>query len=231
MNIHCCSFASKSFTHNQNIQKKYFLKAGFPDENIHLFDPSKLSKEFYTLQPSASEFNRFGWFAFKPYMLISILKELKNDDILFYLDTNDKPLYGLVNYLNEVFSKNKNIDLLAPLTNYPNLKYLSSFNRKNLSIELLISSLFKCQPEAGALAVRNSPKSRAILWSWYNLTFVQAYELDKSFPFYSRHDQESLYILSRIYKSIKLESWFRYKLTGRGLRKFIEFESLRFKQN
>ena len=231
MNIHCCSFASKSFTYSQKIQKKYFLKAGFSNENIHLFDPTKLSKEFYSLQPNASELNRFGWFSFKPYMLISILKELKNDDILFYLDTNDKPLYGLLNYLKKVFSKNKNLDLLAPLTNYPNLKYLSSFNRKNLSNELLISSLFNCQPEAGALAVRNSPKSRSILSSWYNLTLIQAYDLDESFAFYSRHDQESLYILSRIYKSIKLESWFKYKLTGKGLRRFIEFESLRFKQD
>ena len=43
----------------------------------------------------------------------------------------------------------------------------------------------------------------------------------------SRHDQETLFILSRLYKSIKLESWFLYKITGNGLRKFIKFEGLR----
>ncbi len=227
MNIHCCSFASDSFTESQNIQEKYFLEAGFSPEMIHLYNPSKLSKKFYKIQPNASELNRFGWFTFKPYMIISILKFLKNGDILFYLDTNDKPLYGLKNYLEKVFYKNKNIDLLAPLTNYPNFKFLSSFHRYNLSLELLVSSIINCQPEAGALAIRNSPQARSILWTWYNLTLVQAYDLEKFSEIHSRHDQETLFILSRIYKSIKLESWFRYKITGKGLRRFIEFESLR----
>ena len=94
-------------------------------------------------------------------MILSILEKLKNEDILFYLDVNDKPLYGIKAYLSERFSQNKNLDLLGILTNYPNFKYLSKFNKENLSIELLLSSLFNFQPEAGAIAVKNSKKSRS----------------------------------------------------------------------
>ena len=227
MNIHCCSFASESFRNRQNIQAKSFLEVGFETENIHLFNPKKLSKIFFEMQPNASESNKYGWYSFKPFLILTILQKIKNEDILFYLDVNDKPLDGLKNYIVKSFSRNKNLDILGTLTNYPNFKYLSKFNKKNLSFEILISSLLNCQPEAGALAIKNSKKARSLIWTWYYLTLTQSYETDYLFELNSRHDQETLFNLSRLYKSIKLESWFLYKLTGKGLRKYIEFESLR----
>ena len=227
MNIHCCSFASRSFLRSQEIQKKYFRDLGFYDENIHLYNPDKLSKKFYEIQPSASEINKFGWFTFKPFFLVSILNKLENGDALFYLDVNDKPLSGIKSYIKETLKKNKNIDIFAPTTNYPNFKFLSKFHKSNLSPEILLSSIFNFQPEAGALLIRNSPRSRSLIWTWYNLTLIQSYELDKYNDRKSRHDQETLFLLSRIYKFIKFESWFLNKLTGRGMRKYIEFESLR----
>jgi len=227
MKIHACSFASKSFLKKQKIQKNYFLKVGFQEENIHLYNPENLDRKFFTSFPDASEINRFGWYAFKPFLILSILRKLKDDDILFYLDVNDKPLNGIKDYLKRFFLQNINYDLIAPLTNYPNFKFSSKFHKNNLSLELLIASLFNYQPEAGALAVRNCPKMRAILSIWYNLTLINAYELNKSEDNKSRHDQETLFLLSRIYRSIKLESWFYYKITGKGIRNYINFESLR----
>ena len=227
MNIHCCSFASESFTTNQAIQKKFFIEVGFNSENIHLYNPNKLKKKFFEMQPNASEFNKFGWYSFKPFFILSILQKLNNEDILFYLDVNDKPLFGIKEYLLKSFFKKKDLDLLGILTNYPNLKYLSKFNKRNFSAELLLSSFFNFQPEAGAFAIKNSKKARSIVWTWYFLTLTQSYATDLSFDINSRHDQETFFILSRLYKSINLESWFRYKLTGKGLRKYIEFEGLR----
>ena len=227
MNIHACSFASNSFLIKQKIQKDFFIKVGFQEENIHLYNPENLDSKFFKSFPDASEINRYGWYAFKPFLILSILQKLKNDDILFYLDVNDKPLYGIKDYLKNFFLQNINYDFLVPLTNYSSFKFTSKFHKRNLSLELLIASLFNYQPEAGALAVRNCPKSRAILAIWYNLTLINGYELNKLKDNYSRHDQETLFILSRIYKSIKLESWFYYKISGKGIRKYINFESLR----
>ena len=227
MNIHCCSFASESFKNRQEIQSKIFSEVGFESQNIHLYSPNKLGKRFFEMNPNASESNKFGWYSFKPFLILTILQQLKNEDILFYLDVNDKPLKGIKNYIDKCFCKNNNLDLLGILTNYPNFKYLSKFNKKNISYEILISSLLNCQPEAGALAIKNSKKSRSIIWTWYYLTLTQSYASDDFFDMKSRHDQETLFTLSRLYKSIKLESWFFYKLTGKGLRKYIQFESLR----
>ena len=91
----------------------------------------------------------------------------------------------------------------------------------------MISSFLNCQPEAGAIAVRNSKKTRKIISIWYDFTLVNSFALNMYKDKNSRHDQETLFILSRLYKSIKLESWFLYKITGNGLRKFIKFEGLR----
>jgi len=227
MNLHCCSFASESFYKIQRKQRNYFLKVGFKNDEIHLYSPEKLDKKFFESFPKASEKNRFGWFAFKPFFLISILNKLNDNDILIYLDSNDKPLRGIKKYALQTFNRNKKIDILVPSTNYPNFRFLSNFHKKNLSRELLISSIINCQPEAGALVIRNSIRSRLILSAWYQITLLHAYELEKYNEFKTRCDQETLFLLSRIYNSIKLESWFLYKLTGKGLRSFIEFEGFR----
>tara|TARA_B100000963_G_C22460584_1_gene595438 strand:+ start:175 stop:864 length:690 start_codon:yes stop_codon:yes gene_type:complete len=226
MKIHCCSFASENFAFKQNIQKKYFLAAGFKNEEIHLLNPEKLGNHFYKNQPNASENNKFGWFTFKPYSLLSTLEIIEEGDILLYMDVNDKPLKGIKEYLEYQFL-NKKVDLLAPSTNYFNIKFLSLFHRSNLSPELIFSSYFNFQPEAGAIAIRKSTKSKFILWTWYYLTLINSHELDKNYPQKTRHDQETLFILSRIYKSIKLESWFIYKISRKGIRRFIDFEKLR----
>lgn len=227
MNIHCCSFASESFEKKQKLQANHLLKIGFDSNKIHLYNPKRLNRNFYELQPNASEENKFGWFAFKPFFISLILNQLKNNDVLLYLDVNDKPLNGIKKYIFKSFLKNKKIDLIVPTTNYPNFLFLSKFHKSNLSLEILVSSLLNFQPEAGALLIRNTPKSREIINAWYHLTMLHAYELEKYNELKTRWDQETLFFLSRLYKSIKLESWFLYKLTGEGLRKYVEFESFR----
>ena len=227
MKLHCCSFASKSFYSVQKKQRNSFLKLGFKPQEIHLYNPEKLDKDFFESFPTASEMNRFGWFAFKPFFLNSVLNEINENDILIYLDANDKPLEGLQRYILRTFEKNKNLDILAPSTNYPNFNFLSNFHKNNLSVELLISSMINCQPEAGALIIRNSTRSKFILKAWYQITLLHAYELEKYNELRTRWDQETLFFLSRLYKSIKLESWFLYKLKGVGLRSFIKFENFR----
>ena len=106
--MHACSFASNSFLSKQKIQKDYFLRVGFLEENIHLFTPESLNSEFFKYFPDASETNKFGWYAFKPFLILSILQNLKDGEILFYLDVNDKPLNGLKDYIKGFFSSNTN---------------------------------------------------------------------------------------------------------------------------
>ena len=229
MNIHVGTFASKSFEKQQSRQSKIFLDIGFSPLNIHLFKPNKLDDQFYNSHPYASDNNKFAWYSFKPYFLGMLLNKIKKGDILLYLDVNDKPILGIKEYIENQFLSRKDLDILSCGTNYPNSKYISSFHKSNLSLGLIIQSLFLSQPETGALAIRNSEKSKSILRIWYELTVINSYLLSKKEYIInpSRPDQETMFIISRIYKTVKIESWIRYKLLGKGLRKFVQFEALR----
>ncbi len=227
MKIYAFSFASKKFISSQIKQKESFIKAGFSSSDIFIYGPEQLGIDFYNHYPNASESNSFGWFSFKPYLLMKILSKIDEGDLLFYLDVNDKPLIGIKEYLQNKFKKNRFLDILVPATNYPNINFLSKFHKKNFSFELLFSSLINMQPEAGAIIIKNSYKTKSILKAWYFLTLLQANEFNKNNRERTRHDQETLFIMSRIYNSIKLESWYKFKLTGQGLRNYIKFEYFR----
>ena len=228
MNIYCCSFASKKFIDKQKRQKEYFLKSGFKRSEIFDNSAEVLDQDFLNRQPEILEIlnkGGVGGFTFKPYFIQLILNELKDNDILIYLDVNDKPLFGIREYLLQKFNKSPSLNILTVGTNYSNIRHLSSFHKKNFSRELLFSSLVCAQPEAGFVAVRNNPTTRSILKSWYEFTFINYIESENNIL--SRYDQETLFLLSRCYKSIKIESWLLYKLFGKGVRKYIKFEFLR----
>ncbi len=229
MNIHVGTFASKNFEKQQKLQANILLDIGFNSSNIHLFNPTKLDNHFYNSHPYASENNKFAWYSFKPYFLGMLLNNMKKGDILLYLDVNDKPILGIKEYIENQFLIRKDLDILSCGTNYPNFKYLSSFHKSNLSLTIIIESLFLFQPECGVIAIRNSFKSKSILRIWYELTLMNSYSLNtkRYNSGLSRHDQETMFIISRIYKTVKIESWLRYKLLGKGLRRFVKFEALR----
>jgi len=227
MNVHACSFASAGFVHQQTLQRTAFTDVGFPCNRIHLHGDSILSDSFTDRFPQASESNRYGYFCFKPYFAEKVLSTIPRGDILLYLDVNDRPRLGIIEYVQSQFSNRADLNFLAAGTNYPNARHMSWYHRERLAPELLFSSSLICQPEAGALAVRNTPETRALLRAWFELTLVQALALFKQDDPKSRHDQETLYLLSRLNKSVQIESWFHFKLSGKGLRKYIDWEAFR----
>ena len=178
MKIYAVSFASEKFINSQMKQKESFINAGFSSSDIFIYGPEQLDIEFYNKYPNASESNSFGWFSFKPYLLMKILSKINDGDLLFYLDVNDKPLIGVKEYLENKFKKNKGLDILVPATNYPNIIFLSKFHKKNFSYELLFSCLTNMQPEAGALIIKNSYKTKGIINAWYCLTLLNANEFN-----------------------------------------------------
>jgi len=227
MNVHACSFASAGFVRQQALQSTAFIDAGFPCDRIHAHDDSILAGAFTDRLPQATESNRYGYFCFKPYFIEKVLSSIPYGDILLYLDVNDRPRPGIANYIGSQFSNRANLNLLAAGTNYPNARHMSRYHRECLEFELLLGSRLICQPEAGALAIRNTPESRALLRAWFELTLVQALALLKQDDTNSRHDQETLYLMSRLNKSVQIESWWYFKLTGKGIRKYIDWEAFR----
>ncbi len=227
MNIHICSFASENFLRQQKLQKKSCLKIGFKEKFIHLYSPKKLESLFFRRLYFAKEKNKFGFYAFKPYFINQILNHIPENDILIYMDVNDLPKKGLVDYISDFFSKNLDKNILITKTNYVNACHMSWSNKKNNSLFINLISKFICQPEAGFLAIRNNAKSKSLMTLWYELTASHAEDLIQKNDIGSRYDQETLFNLIILNSSIHTESWYTYKFFNCGVRKFIKWEFFR----
>lgn len=230
MELYFCSFASRNFEKTQERQKNFILKCGFEEKNILTCNTSIFDETYLKRIPGVIHDLNNGanaGFTFKPYFLNLLLNRLNDGDILMYMDVNDKPKKGIKEYMRFVFNKNPKLAIVVSGTNYPNIKYTSLFHRKSLSFEMIVSSNLFAQPEAGVILIKNCKISQEILRIWYEFTFINYLQTKNNNGPRDRYDQETLFILSRLYKSIKIESWLKYKLTGKGIRRFIDFESLK----
>jgi hypothetical protein len=227
MTIHVCSFASKSFLLPQSRQRKELIDIGFDESHVYPLTDKTLGENFYKKVSYASENNKFGFFSFKPFLLEQILLTLPENDMLIYMDVNDRPLKGLKEYVEKKMSLQRDINILAASTNYPNIRQCSYFHRSRLSFFATLASFFKFQPEAGVLIIRNNRETQALLRAWTELTLINSDALEKVDDVRSRHDQETLFFLSLLNKSIQFESWYQYRFLKLGLRKYIQWEYYR----
>jgi hypothetical protein len=227
MNIYACSFASKNFLKQQKLQYIQFLNIGFNESEILQFSEQDLDEDFFKIIPWANERNRVGFYSFKPYIILKAMSKIPEGAVLLYLDVNDSPLQGIQNYIINLFLENKSINIVAPETNYRNIKYCSWYHKRVSKFFMQIAFRIFFQPEAGVLLIRNTQEVKNLIHTWLSLTVSHAYALKEKNDINSRHDQETLFILSQLNRTIRLQSWFVFKIFGKGIRKYIDFESFR----
>lgn len=226
--VYAVSFASEGFLQQQLKQRAHLLRAGFSNVNIISSGPKDLGSDFFSECPFASESNRFGYYSFKPYIIKSLLRRLPEHAILLYIDANDRPLPGLYDYIVEHFKSNPDIQALCPLTNYPNLFRVSRYHRYFMRLQQRINSLIFCQPETGLIIFRSTTEGRYLADCWYSLTLNLSHKLyNDKHDERSKHDQETFFLVSRLFRNIGLQSWFSWKFFKSGIRKYVEFEYFR----
>lgn len=210
------------------MQSSDFRAIGLPISQIIEASPLDLPADpFWRDNPDANETNSYGWFSFKPIILLKALQKIKNNDLLIYLDCNDRPKQGLLEYIEEKFDTKNELHILGVCTNYANISYMSGYHTSNLSIELILCSLLRCQPEAGLIIMRNTKTTHNILRLWYEANLMNSRWLTRQNRAMGRHDQETLYLVARLTRYVRFESWYKYKLLGVGMRKYIDFEYYR----
>lgn len=226
-NIYVCLFASPGFKRQQDLQRRAFLEVGVPDHQIHVGGPEDLGDDFFQDLPYAAESNRFGHFSFKPYVLLKTLKNLQDEEVLLYLDANDRPKSGICAYAQNLMVREPTVNIIAASTNYPNARHTSWYHRQRSPAPLAWLSSFQYQPEAGGLVIRAGTESQGLMKVWYAMTVLHSHALLKREDSESRHDQETLFQLAQLNNSVKFESWWRHRLFGHGLRKYVDWEYFR----
>ena len=228
MRISSISFASESFRERQKKQSSDFRAIGLPNSQIYESSPLDLPADpFWRDNPNANETNSYGWFTFKPIILLKALQKIKHNDLLIYLDCNDRPKQGLLEYIEDKFESRSELHILGVCTNYANIRYMSGYHASNLSLELVLGSFLRCQPEAGLIIMRNTKTTQIILRLWYEANLMNSMWLTRQNRTMGRHDQETLYLVARLNRCVRFESWYKYKFLGVGIRKYIDFEYYR----
>ena len=226
-NIHVCLFASQGFKRQQDLQRRAFLDVGVPETQTHCGGPEDLGDDFFHDLPYAAESNRFGHFSFKPYVLLKALERLQDGEVLLYLDANDCPLPGICDYVLRLLADKPAWNVIAASTNYTNARHTSWYHRQRSPGLLAWLSSFHYQPEAGALVIRSGMESQGLMRVWYALTALHSHALQGCEDRRARHDQETLFQLAQLNNSVLFESWWRHRLFGHGLRKYVDWEFFR----
>jgi hypothetical protein len=155
------------------------------------------------------------------------LRKIELGDLLVYVDVNDCPLVGLLDYINKVMGRDSTVNILSSSTNYFNIKYTSWFHRDRSTKTLWLLSRSIFQPETGVMVFRNTVETRILVKLWHDLTVLHSRQMISREDSKSRPDQETLFNLAVINNSIKFESWFLYKLFNVGLKTHIKWEYFR----
>lgn len=206
----------------QELRLRKVITSLFPEATYHTYNLNEVYRDH---RFNAS--NKFGFFVFKPELIIQYLKQLNENDIVIYIDTNDIPKCGLVNYVKRKLS-NEQIDMLVSSTNYFQYKMRHKNSSDYYSSSYRLISGLHLQPEAGCIAIKKNNRSMGKTKLWLAHTRIVSslnFEFNDKF---SRHDQEALTYVLLETSGNHMDNWFWYRLLKReSLRKFIGFEENR----
>ena len=145
--IHFITFHSKYY-HEQEHRLRSMITTLFPETKYKSYD-----LDFEYRLTSYNESNRFGYFIFKPELILRYMDEINENDILIYLDTNDIPRDGLLEYVQERLASNR-YDLIVSSTNYLQLHMRHQKTSNFFSSLYTFITGMKLQPEAGCVVIK-----------------------------------------------------------------------------
>jgi hypothetical protein len=204
--IKVLTFAKGNFIESQNKLKKHLTDIGIKNQK-HLTD-SDLSENFKKeFENHFLEKRGYGYWIWKPFILLNEVKKLNNDEILIYIDSTDLPKLPFFEYVNTHFKTEK---ILLTNRGYLNGDWTKRdcFVFMNCDNEKYYNEI---QLEAGLIGLKNNDFCIELLSLWFE-TMKNKKILDDSpnilglpnLPKFRehRHDQSILTNIS-IQKNIK----------------------------
>lgn len=207
--IYLCSFADSRYKKSSER-----LKGQAEDFNlfhgIFIYDERSLGTDFVeTMKDHMWPGSRgYGYWVWKPYIILETLKNIQDGDVLVYVDTgyhlNSHALVKFVDYWKEV--KANSSGFLLPRLYNGEKKWTKGDLLDYFHVRDDSNIIDTPQYEAGLVFIRKSPKTVSIIRTWLN-TFYVNFQLADDTPSSSenlpgfiehRHDQSILSILLKI---------------------------------
>jgi hypothetical protein len=132
--------------------------------NFIKLDESYFSEDFVKENQKILSMRRgFGYWLWKPYIIIEELKKLQPDEILLYLDSGDKPEKLLFDIINNHMLQNDNLFVNRGYKNGDWTKK-DCFTLMNCDDEKYYNSV---QLEAGIICLKNTDSNMDLLDDWF----------------------------------------------------------------
>jgi len=220
--IHFISYGNKNFNNSKKRIFKEAIQSGWFN-SVTMYNPKILDKDFVKKFKNILDCNRGGGFwLWKPYIILQKLNELKENDILIYLDA------GCTININGKKRFNEYIDVLMQ-----NKKSIISFQLPYIEDDWTIDQIFNYfnineeniirktgQILSGIIIIKKNEESLNLIKKWYNtiidnpLLFTDYYnKFQKKNNFKAnRHDQSIFSVLCKLnnVQIIKDETYFNF---------------------
>ena len=208
-------------------------------DNIFIESPETIKDLTYKYKNIFKYKRGFGYWVWKPYIILRKLEELNDNDILVYLDcgssiiNNEEEKNKYLNILN-----NKSIITFAN-TDHIEIKFQKKRVLKYFNLENDIDFLNSYHIESGCIIIKNNNESREFIKKWFELCIYDNHSLlnditdNENEDFIEhRHDQSLLSILSKQSDIVYILSennlyhnyscFFSSRLTDNGPRKYAK---------
>ena len=154
----------------------------------------------------------YGYWLWKPYIILQELNNMEDNDILVHLDMHCK-LNIVKDKFNDIINELNNQSIILGISGYNDLKYTTTKLRKQ--IELMLNykftndQLLETQYESGIQFIKNCDFSRKFIKEWFDLMLnnqeyisdVHNNDDDNDISFVeNRHDQSVISLLYKYYK-------------------------------
>ena len=220
--IRLLSFADGKFANAQTRLEKNRVKFGYADSHLMAGPNDLRAADLFTANPQFNPSQKgFGYWLWKPFLMLRALQQLPLGGVLLYLDADD----GLeVNCREVLLALHSRHDVILNL--YKSDPAIERTKRDAFVAMHRDTPFYHEQPqiEAGFISVKNTPRGRAFLEEWFS--WCRQFSLISDEPSrmapehdefcYHRHDQALLNLLSfdpGVCRSRELSGYIRQNLT------------------
>ena len=178
MKVYLVTFAEGTIYENSQRQLKYSLNIANIDEHIYWNHKKIKETQFYNLHKELLDKQPgFGYWAWKPYIILDQLQIIGDDDILIYMDASRYETDGFKNSCLDVikFMKDNNIDILPGFktgnTNRQMIKQscLEYFKLDKCNAFLNLSNIF-----TSPMFIRKTDFTISFIKQWLNGCLIES---------------------------------------------------------
>jgi hypothetical protein len=184
-------------------------------DGIYIYDEHSLDKAFYEHFKDKFKLRGFGYWCYKPQIILQTFEKMNEGDILQYTDIGCHLNESGIGRLNEYFEiAGKENIVVFEMNHYTEKQWTKADILDYFGVRC-VESIYQSQIMGGVFFLKKCPKSLDFVKKWRQVFYDDFSLIDDSpsksrnFPEFieNRHDQSVFSILAKLNNAYRLSSW------------------------